>query len=360
MKKIILSILLLHSFSSLLAQAQTENVIVISFDGFRWQELFDGADDSLINNKNFTSDSATVRKKYWAETVEEKRKKLLPFIWSTIGKEGQIHGNRLHGSQVNVKNKFWFSYPGYNEIFTGYPDTLVNSNDKKDNNNITVLEFLNEQPSLKGKVAAFTSWDVFDAILNEKRSGLTVSAGFDVVSMNSPRFALLNEMQKNSFQLFGEGVRPDMLTYYIAREYIKEKKPKLVYIGFDETDDFAHGGKYDHYLDAANLTDRWIEDLWNTIQSMPEYRNKTTLIITTDHGRGDLIKKEWTSHGTKIKGADEIWMAFLGNGISPLGEVKKSEQLYQAQVAQTIANLLGFTYKANHPIEKAVPFISQK
>ena len=90
------------------------------------------------------------------------------------------------------------------------------------------------------------------------------------------------------------------------------------------------------------------------LQDMPEYKNKTTLILTTDHGRGDLVKKEWTSHGKKIAGADQTWMAFFGNHIPALGEVKVKSQLYQAQIAQTIARLLGYKFTADHPVEPGI------
>lgn len=357
MKKILFVLLFIYPCCASMAQQdKTENVIIITLDGFRWQELFNGADDSLINNPAFSFDTADLKKKFWAATPEERRKKLLPFFWSTIAEQGQLHGNRKYGSYVNVKNRYWFSYPGYNEIFTGYPDTAVNSNDKNFNKNISVLEFLNNQSSYNGKVAAFTSWDCFDAILNEPRSKILVSSGIDPVQLPAPQFALLNDMQKNSPMPLGAEVRPDHLTYYMAKEYIRAYQPKVLYLAFDETDDYAHGGRYDQYLKMANMTDLWIGDLWNTLQQMPAYKNKTTLLILCDHGRGDKVKKEWTSHGGKIEGADQIWLAAIGAGIKPEGEVKKSEQLYQAQLAQTVASLLGQVFKANQPIAEAIKF----
>jgi len=355
MRNIFLIILSFGLFDQMSAQQRkAENVIVITLDGFRWQEVFGGADDSLINDPAFSYDTADLKKKYWAATPDERRKKLLPFFWNTIAMQGQLHGNRITGSKVNVKNPYWFSYPGYNEIFTGYPDTLVNSNDKNLNKNITVLEFLNAQSAYKGKVAAFTSWDCFDAILNEPRAKFLVSSGIDAVPLKSKEFKLLNDMQKNSPLPLGESVRPDHLTYFLAKQYIKEYKPKILYLGFDETDDYAHEGRYDSYLNMANMADKWIADLWSMLQSIPEYKNKTTLLILCDHGRGDKIKKEWTSHGAKIEGADQIWLAALGAGIEPKGEIKTNEQLYQAQMAQTIARLLGYTFKANQSIENAI------
>ena len=60
----------------------------------------------------------------------------------------------------------------------------------------------------------------------------------------------------------------------------------------------------------------------------PGYKDNTTLLITTDHGRG---KKDnsWTSHGSFIAGSSETWLAMIGPGLQPLGEVKEDQQLYQ-------------------------------
>ncbi|MFN1208854.1 hypothetical protein ACKXGD_18135, partial [Enterococcus lactis] len=83
------------------------------------------------------------------------------------------------------------------------------------------------------------------------------------------------------------------------------------------------------------------EDIWNTVQSMPQYKGKTTIVLTTDHGRGDIDKKKWTSHGSDIEDAYQIWFAAMGPGTAPTGEAKTSGQLYQQQVAATVAKLLG-------------------
>ncbi len=358
MRKFLVMLLAGLFFAAANAQPITENLVIITFDGLRWQELFGGADEVLISDKSFNADTAETKKKFWAATPEERRKILLPFIWDTVAKHGQLHGNRHSGNFVNVRNPYRISYPGYNEIFTGYPDSLIASNDKKENRNVTVLEFLNNQPSMNGRIAAFASWDVFNFIFNKKTCGFPVNAGIDPVNLNSPRFTLLNEMQKTTFQPFGKGIRPDLLTYYLAKEYLLVKKPRVLYIGFDDTDDWAHNGKYDYYLEAAKQTDSFLHDLWNTMQGMPEYKNKTTFLIATDHGRGDKVKKEWRDHGKKIKGADEIWLAFLGDGIPAKGEVKKAAQLYQSGIAQTIAQFLGFTFTALHPVDKYLELIT--
>jgi bisphosphoglycerate-independent phosphoglycerate mutase (AlkP superfamily) len=136
--------------------------------------------------------------------------------------------------------------------------------------------------------------------------------------------------------------------------------PRVIYLSFDETDDMAHGGRYDLYLQAANMADRLIGDLWNFLQFMPAYQNKTALLITTDHGRGDLIKDQWRDHGTKVEDANQIWIALMGPTIRPLGENKSKGQWYQAQLAATIAALLGVEFKSNHPVAQPLDVAGRK
>ncbi|PRZ25127.1 alkaline phosphatase family protein [Flavobacterium granuli] len=355
MKKITL---ILFLCSVLLTHAQkAENIIIITTDGLRWQELFKGMDPSIANNKKFNQgDSTYIYNKYWSENTSERKAKLLPFIWSAIVSKGQLYGNRDYNNKVNNANPYWFSYPGYSEIMTGYADTLINSNEYKANPNVNVLEFLNKQPKLKGKVAAFGAWNAFDRILNEERSGFPVISAFDKIGGNnpSPKQQLINDMLTDSFKPFHQSECLDVFTHYAAMEELKTKKPRVLYIAYGETDEWAHSGHYRSYLDAAHQVDTWIKQIWDYIQNDPQYKNKTTLILTTDHGRGDEIKTQWTSHGSQIKGASEIWFAAMGPEINTKGEIKTEAQLYQKQIAQTIAKLMGYTFEATHPIAKEI------
>jgi len=344
-------------------QEKIENIIVVTTDGFRWQEVFKGMDSAIANNTSFNQgDSAGIFKQYWANDAEERRMKLLPFLWGTLAKQGQIYGNRLYDNKVDNANPYWFSYPGYNEIFTGFPDSAINSNDYKPNPNTTVLEFIAKQPAYKNKVAAFGAWEAFDRILNEERSGFPVFSAFDTFggANSTQEEKLINAMLKDSYKPFGDGECLDVFTHYEARSYLKNKSPKILYIAYGETDEWAHAGRYKDYLNAANQVDKWLAELWTYLQSNPKYKNRTALFITVDHGRGDLDKSQWTSHGPKIPDAHEIWFAVLAPGVAGKGEIKEGMQLYQKQFAQTIASLLGLTFKAEHPIGEAVHAILKK
>jgi hypothetical protein len=344
---------ILFSVSAFSQTHKTENLIIVTLDGMRWQEVFGGIDSAIVVNKQFTRDSAGVIKNFGAGDRDARKALLFPFLWNTINVHGQLYGDRLNGSEVNNANRYKFSYPGYNEIFTGYPDTGVNSNDKIRNANTNVPEFISKNKSYKDRIAVFSTWDVFPFILNKWRSGIYVNSDVDSLHFNAPSLKLINDMQ--FLEAKPIDVRLDLLTYFAAREYLKEYKPKVLYIAFDETDDFAHEGTYDQYLKSAHAEDGMIRDLWNTVQSMPQYRDKTTLLITSDHGRGDKIKAQWTDHGEKIEDAGHIWIAVIGPDTPPGGLVKTPSPLYQKQIAPTLAAFLGLQFVPDQGSATVIP-----
>jgi len=338
---------------------KTQNVIIITLDGFRWHEVFTGADSLLLNNKNLVKNTDDYKNKYWNNNPAVRREMLMPFLWETIAKNGQIYGNRLNGCNVNVANPYWFSYPGYSEILCGFADKRINSNSFGPNPNVNVLEFINQTEGFNGKVAAFSSWAAFPDILNKTRSGLLVNSAFDKVpeSESNPQFDLLNKMQSQLPDVF-YGVRLDALTFNIGFEYLKTKRPRVLYLAFDETDDFAHEGKYDYYLNSANYTDGFIKELWQWVQSQDDYRDKTTLLITIDHGRG-IGEPGWRNHGRAILGhSSETWFAVIGPDTPAIGEVSGG-QYYNAQYAQTLASLLGVKYVNEKPLGAIIPKVTE-
>jgi hypothetical protein len=345
-------------FSGTYAQGIAENIVIITLDGMRWQEVFKGVDTVLMADTVYSRNPKELKAQYGGENQSARRSRLMPFLWSVVAKEGQLYGNRAYDNKVNNANPYWFSYPGYNEIFTGNPDTSVNSNDKIYNKYVSVLEYLNTTGRYQDKVAVFSTWDAFPFIFNQPRSHIFVNADTAYLKFTTPRFNLINDLQRLTTKPLG--VRPDVITYLAAKEYLLEFKPKVLYIAFDETDDFAHAGLYDQYISSAHAEDAMIEDLWKTLQSLEFYKGKTTLLITTDHGRGDKTKSEWRHHGQKISDASEIWIAALGPGIQPSGEIKSSLQLFQAQLATTIAIMLGIEYKPLHGVYPPIDLITGK
>jgi hypothetical protein len=360
MKKIVLlAITLIIAIGSFAQTLKTKNVVIVTLDGFRWQELYRGADSALINSP-YTQDKDVVTKKYWSKDLHERRKLLMPFIWSAVDKQGQLYGNRDLGNKDEVANQYHFSYPGYNEIFTGFPDVRMNTNDPITNPNINLLEFLNKQKGFENKVAAFSSWERFPQILNANRSGLLINSGY--MDFNKPdaneHLKYLNRLQHEAPYYLGDSTRIDFLTYEFGREYLKQYAPRVLYIAFDETDDMAHAGAYKFYLDRANQEDGFIKELWDYLQTDPKYKGSTTLIITCDHGRGDVPQDKWRDHGSDVVHSEQTWFAVLGPDTPPTGEVKTQTTTYHKQLAQTISKLLGFDFKSAAGHEVGDPILT--
>jgi len=333
------------------AQAQeAKNIILITLDGLRWQEVFSGADSLFLRDAEMVKNPQGLYNEFWETNPVKRREVLLPFFWNAIASTGQLYGNRQLGNKVNTQNTHWFSYPGYNEILSGFADDQrINSNDKINNPNKTFLEYLNQKEGFTDKVLAFGSWDVFPYIINEERSGIPVNAGFDQAEGEhlSDKEELLNRLQTEIIGPWTE-VRLDAFTHHFAMEALKNQRPRALYIAYGETDDWAHENHYDRYLWAARQTDDYIKEIWEWVQSDPEYRDNTILIITSDHGRG-VRKDTWLGHGSSIPESSETWIALLGAGVSPRGEISEKGQWYNAQIARTIFEMLGFEY----PDEKA-------
>jgi hypothetical protein len=328
----------------------TRFVVMITTDGLRWEEVFRGAEESLINKDDGgVENSETLRRQFWRESTEDRRTALMPFFWKTIARDGQVFGNRDKGSLARVTNGMNFSYPGYNELLTGSADPGINSNDKRPNPNVSVLEWLDHKPAFHGKVAVVGSWDVFPFILNVERSKLPVNAGWMPIDGPSPTRTerMLNDLMSRSIHEW-DNCRNDVFTFRVALEHLRHQRPRVLYLSLGDTDEYGHHGRYDLYLRAAHEADAAIQGLWNELQSRPPTRGATSLIVTTDHGRGKP-PRDWRSHGAKFEGSDAVWMAVLGPDTKALGERTGCPLVTQSQVAATLATLLGEDYNADVP-----------
>lgn len=331
--------------NSSLAQDASDNLILVTLDGVRWQEVFGGVDMELIEDDRFTSEPENLTQTYWHEQRSERSKALVPFLSSIGENRGVLIGDRDQDSFMEVSNDGWFSYPGYNEILTGRADPDIDSNAKAWNPNVTFLEALNNLETFNDRVVAFGSWDVFPYIINVQRSGVPVNAGF----MTDPDAAtaesqFLNKLSAEAPKLWST-VRVDFLTHGYAMDALKSQHPRVTYIAYGETDDFAHDGNYDRYIDALHRTDMMLSELWQWVQSTPAYRDRTTLIITTDHGRGSA-PDSWKGHENTaardehdenvpdgLQNSNEIWLAAIGPHINPIGLI--AGHWKQSQIAAT-------------------------
>lgn len=125
--------------SSTVLAAPAKNVVVVVIDGLRPHEIFEGPQRELMTHEGGVENESGLVAKYWRDTFEDRRATLMPFIWGTMARHGQVFGNAALGASMRVSNHKRLSYPGYNELFTGVADPRIDSNEHDANENVTVL-----------------------------------------------------------------------------------------------------------------------------------------------------------------------------------------------------------------------------
>lgn len=358
MRALLLPLILTQLLSAQAQQPQrtTENVFLITLDGMRWQDVFTGADNRMMNKDDGgVRDLLATRKRFWRGSPEQRREVLMPFLWTVIAKKGQIFGDPTKNARALLANPHKFSYPGYSELLCGLVDERIVSNNKLPNPNVTVLEFLIGRSGFEGSVAAFSGWDVHPYMINEARSGVFVEAAFDPVTVaRTPERLAMIQAQFDNLPRYWENFAWDAATFARAKEYLMVKKPRVFYLALGETDEWGHGRRYDLYLQMAQNADAMIRELWEYAQSDEQYRGKTSLLITVDHGRG-RGPRDWTDHGAKVVGAEEVWFAVMGPDTPALG-VRENVAATQGMTAHTVAALLGEDFRGAFPkVAPALP-----
>jgi len=320
---------------AVIANAETRNLILITADGLRWQELFGGLDSALP-----LKESLPIRQQLTKPTPEERRTTLLPFFWGKLATSGVVLGNVKKNSSVQVTNGIRVSYPGYSEILTGRSqDEVVRGNDRIQNPSQTVLEFLREKLKLQQKqVALFSSWDTFKWIGESKPGSIFINAGYQSAD-DSPRMRELSRMQSEALTPW-DATRHDYVTLNLALDHMKREKPRVTYIALGETDDWAHDRRYDRVLWAIQYFDQALQRIFDFVEHTPEYKDKALVVITSDHGRGSTAE-DWHGHGSKVVGAEQIWLGIFGPGVPAKGEISGSEPAFQRDIAPTILTLMG-------------------
>ena len=212
-----------------MAQAPAQNVVLVAIDGLRPAEVFTGGQRSLM--REVENESGLVQR-FWRETPEERRRTLMPFLWGQVAREGQVFGNAARGSPAKVTNLRRCSYPGYNEMLTGFADPRILNNEHPANPNVTVFEWLSRQPGLEGQVQAFATWDAFFRIFNVARSGLDVRAGWVPpfardLDRNATRDTL-DALYRTTTPVFG-GNALDAITWAAQKESLRTDHPRVLH-----------------------------------------------------------------------------------------------------------------------------------
>jgi len=120
--------------------------------------------------------------------------------------------------------------------------------------------------------------------------------------------------------------------------------PRLVVLYLGDTDGAGHSGDWELYLQTIRNADEIVGTLWNKIQSDPIYQNKTTLIVTNDHGRHDDLHGGFKEHGDNCGECQHIMFFTIGPDFKKDFQVdtKQTPKRTLIDITPTIGKLLGF------------------
>lgn len=304
------------------AQDEPRYLILVTVDGYRWQELFRGADPALVQDERY-------RARY--VDVADRAQALTPFLLS-FRDHGALIGDRDQGSCARVANDYWFSYPGYAEMLAGRPNPQIRYNAAIPNQDVTVLERLSRRGL---PVAVFAEWNTMRAILNVERSGLPLFTPPDYEAPHDPQVI--------------EATRAQLAD-----------PPRVLWVALGDTDNRAHEGKYEAYLAAATAADNFARELWEAYEADPRTAGRTTMIITADHGRGEAANERWRGHGSgrwrrvvvpglRHEGSEAVFIAVRGPDVAVARGADAQNCATLSQVAPTMLAALGLLEAEGQP-----------
>ncbi|ROS14700.1 phosphopentomutase/2,3-bisphosphoglycerate-independent phosphoglycerate mutase family metalloenzyme [Chryseobacterium nakagawai] len=138
----------------------------------------------------------------------------------------------------------------------------------------------------------------------------------------------------------GSGYRADAVTMTNTKEVMKKYSPNIIVINLKDVDSYGHDNKYNEYIQAIKTTDASIKEIWDYIQSLPAYKDKTTLIVSNDHGRHLDSKGGFKNHGDDCEGCRHIEFFAMGPDFKKNTTISTGNY-EQIDIASTMAELLG-------------------
>lgn len=269
------------------------NVILITIDGVRWQEIFRGIDHT-INDKLFGE--------------------IFPYFRNELFPRGIIFGNQNHS--MTVSNSTNISLPGYQSIMAGFPQDCDSNSCGKIRVETLQERLIRERGFRRSEVASFASWKHIRDAVEHIDGSTTVNAGLEAFDEGDGDDELrrTNEAQMRDIPRWNDA-RFDRFTFRFALNYLKKHRPRFLYISWNDADEYGHLDDYSLYINNLQMVDRWIQEVMQTLNALGTYGENTLLIVTTDHGRG-ADPSNWTDHDANVHASRYIWLFAHGKSVS--------------------------------------------
>lgn len=234
--------------------------MLVTLDGVRWQELFEGPDPLL------TRDEAPIFRRFWSQ----------------VAPLGRVFGDPRSGHEVRVATSSNASLPGYMSIYAEEPQgCLTNS---------------------CGRVQVPTFLDRLHDELSMDRSQLEVLAAWSklpLATTSRDDVALVRTPEADAAALSDDAYEFDRGAVQQGLDALSARRPRFLHLGLLDSDRYAHQGDYARYVKVLRAYDALLADIAARLDS------KTALIVTTDHGRG--LWDQWSEHGPQVPASGRVW-----------------------------------------------------
>lgn len=317
-------------------------VVLITIDGARWQDVFEGSDADRSGAPHVPPEE------------------LMPRVYGLLSDHGVAFGAERAGcGTVHTASGSNVSLPGYQEIFTGRPSYCL------DNNCDGVSESILDEAALAdvAGVASIGSWEVLDRAVSGGGTGVLVAVGrtwpaeVSGASVGSTSLDGLVAAGLAADAYPGhDGYRPDAQTAAIALEYFRAAKPAFLHIGLGDTDELGHRDDYPGYLVALRNADALIGEIVDEVAALGELGEKTTIIVTPDHGRNS----DFRDHGTLRVESGRTFLLAFGAGVTARGLGCPSGDITLADIAPTIRVRLGLARDVGNGAGKPIDLLGRE
>ena len=286
-----------------------DNVILVTLDGVRWQEIFTGMDPERADEAGLPGGEARTARS------------LTPNFHRLFFDGGTVLGDPHLGEPFLATGPHYVSLPSYVEIMTGAASGC-GGNDCQPDVPWTIAAEVARRGA-RGGAAVFSSWSTISRAV-PLGDHLHLEAG------RSPRD------EDPPYPGHGD-YRPDRRTAAAAIDHLLRRRPRLLWVALGDTDEWAHRRDYRGYVESLRFADAFVGELCAHLSDMGSYGAGTTVLVTTDHGRD----ANFADHGGPDSAA--VWLMARGRAIPPKGPRGLAQRRYLRDIAPTIASLYGLS-----------------